>query len=301
MSTEQVTTHECAGKASMTYPAIPENASAQPKNLDESESRRQSLALFLRARREQLRPADVGLPSSSRRRTPGLRREEVAVLANVGVTWYTWLEQGRDIGVSTSVVDAIGEALRLKGGDMDHLYELAGKHKPVRRTSAAEVRSTIGRVLESFPLSPAYAVDKYWNVVSTNPVAEYVFGISIGSNCLEEFFMNPEVTAHYPHRELAGRMMASQFRRQAGLYPGDGTFDMMAEQVAAVSEEFKKYWDSYLVGMEPHVDVVYDHRELGRLTLESVVLNPVDGDDLRVFLYLPKPGSGTAESLTRIK
>lgn len=272
---------------------------AVPRDADESEARRMGLAQFLRARREQLRPQDVGLPTSSRRRTPGLRREEVAVLANVGVTWYTWLEQGRDIGVSSVVVDAIGQALKLEDGDLEHLYELAGKQQPVRRSAAAEIRAAMDRMLAGFTQSPAYAVDRYWNVVATNPISEYVFGIRVGSNCLEEFFTKAEVAAHYPHRELAGRMMAAQFRRQAAMYAGDATFDILADKIAGVSPEFKQYWDSHVVGVEPHVDVVFDHNQLGRLTLESVVLNPIGGDDLRVLLYLPKPGSGTAEALAR--
>ncbi|MFF1830001.1 helix-turn-helix transcriptional regulator [Paenarthrobacter sp. NPDC058040] len=273
---------------------------AVQRGMDESEARRQGLARFLRARRQQLRPQDVGLPSSSRRRTPGLRREEVAVLANVGVTWYTWLEQGRDIGVSSDVVDAIAQALRMEGGELEHLYELAGKQQPVRRSAAAEVRAIMGRVLAGFTQFPAYVVDRYWNVVATNPISEYVFGIHVGSNCLEAFFTKPDVAAHYPHRELAGRMMAAQFHRQAAMYPGDATFAMLADKIASVSPEFKDYWESYVVGVEPHVDIVFDHSQLGRLTFESVVLNPVGGDDLRVFLYLPKPGSGTAEALARV-
>ncbi|WLQ08102.1 helix-turn-helix transcriptional regulator [Arthrobacter oryzae] len=272
---------------------------AVPRESDEGEARRQRLARFLRARREQLRPQDVGLPSSNRRRTPGLRREEVAVLANVGVTWYTWLEQGRDIGVSSDVIDAIGQALRLEEGDLEHLYELAGKQQPVRRSAVAEVRAIMSRTLAGFTHSPAYAVDRYWNVIATNELAEYVFGISVGSNCLEAFFTKPDVAAHYPHRELAGRMMAAQFHRQAAMYAGDPIFGMLADKIAAVSPEFKEYWDSYVVGVEPHVDLVFDHNQLGRLTLESVVLNPVGGNDLRVFLYLPKVGSGTAEALAR--
>lgn len=266
----------------------------------DDEARRLSLAQFLRVRREQLSPEAAGLSSGGRRRTPGLRREEVAVLASVGVTWYTWLEQGRDIGVSSMVVDAIGHALQLKGGDLEYLYVLAGKQLPVRRSAASEVRSSLERVLGGFTESPAYAVDRYWNVMATNETAEYVFGISIGSNCLEDFFTRPAVAAHYPHRELVGRMMVAQFRRQAAMYSGDPTFLLLAEKIAEQSREFKSYWDAYVVGGEVHVDIVYDHAQLGRLTLESTVLNPVDGDDVRVLLYNPRLDSGTAEALKRI-
>lgn len=267
---------------------------------EEVDARRQQLARFLRSRREKLRPQDVGLSSSPRRRTPGLRREEVAVLANVGVTWYTWLEQARDIGVSAEVIDAIGQALQLEGADLEHFYDLAGKPQPVRRSAADEVRAMMDRTVDGFTTTPAYAVDRYWNVIATNSIAEYVFNIQVGSNCLESFFTRPDIAAHYPHRELAGRMMAAQFHRQAAMYSGDPTFEMLAEKISAVSNEFKDYWDNYVVGVEPHVDLVFDHSQLGRLTFESVVLNPVGGNDLRVFLYLPKIASGTTEALGRI-
>lgn len=274
-------------------------SSTQPTN--GTHARRLSLAQFLRSRREQLQPEDVGLPAGGRRRTPGLRREEVAVLANLGVTWYTWLEQGRDIGTSAEVLHSIGTTLKLDFAEMEHLYELAGKRPPRKRTLPAETRVNIGRVLSGFTNTPAYAVDRYWYVVSTNPIAEYVFGITVGSNCLEEFFMNEEAAAHYPHRELAGRMMAAQFRRHAGLYPEDQTFQLIADEISKVSSDFKTYWDGFLVGVQPHVDVAYDHKELGRLTLETVVLTPDGGGDIRVFLYLPKAESGTTEALSRIK
>ena len=273
--------------------------SSRSTAVGDDEARRASLAQFLRVRREHLRPEDVGLSSSSRRRTPGLRREEVAVLASVGVTWYTWLEQGRDIGVSTMVVDAIGQALKLEGGDLEHLYVLTGKQLPVRLSAASEVKANLERVLVGFTEYPAYAVDRYWNVLATNEIAEYVFGISVGSNCLEDFFTKPDVAAHYPHRELAGRMMVAQFRRQAAMYSGDSTFSLLVEAIASQSPEFRAYWDAHLVGGEPHVDIVYDHAQLGRLTLESTVLNPVGGDDVRVLLYTPRINSGTAEALKR--
>lgn len=270
-----------------------------PENPVRTDSRRMSLGQFLRARREQIQPSDVGLATIGRRRTPGLRREEVAALAHVGITWYTWLEQGRDIGVSTSVVDSIGEALRLEGADLQHFYELAGKQAPGHAASGTEVRSMLDRTLGGVSTSPAYVVDRYWNVVSANYLAEYIFEVRVGSNCLERFFTDPKVSARYPHRELAGQMMAAQFRRHAGVYSDDRTFGLVAEKIARISPDFRRYWDGYLVSANPHLDVVYDHHELGRLTFESVVLNPVDSDDLRVFLYHPKEGSGTSEALSR--
>jgi hypothetical protein len=267
----------------------------------DGDSRRRSLALFLRARREALQPEDVGLPPSRRRRTPGLRREEVAVLANVGVTWYTWLEQGRDIGVSDVVVESIARALRLEGGELAYLYELTGTRLPARPSAPTELRDTLVRVLDGFAEMPAYVVDRYWNVLATNELAEHVFGSRVGANCLADFFTDRQVAEHYPQRALVGRMIVGQLRRQAAAYPGDRTFDLLAERVSAQSPEFAEYWRSHSVGVEPHVDITYDHPHLGRLTWQCSVLNPVGGEDLRLFLYLPRPGTGTAEALARLR
>ncbi|MFF3065857.1 helix-turn-helix transcriptional regulator [Oerskovia sp. NPDC057915] len=268
---------------------------------DDGDSRRRSLALFLRARRESLQPEDVGLPPSRRRRTPGLRREEVAVLANVGVTWYTWLEQGREIGVSAVVVESIARALRLVDGDLAYLYELTGTRLPSRSSAPTELRDNLVRVLDGFSELPAYVVDRYWNVVATNELAEHVFGSQVGANCLADFFTEERVAERYPQRALVGRMIVGQLRRQAAAYPSDRTFDLLADRVSAASPEFAAYWTSYSVGVEPHVDITYDHPQIGRLTWQCTVLNPLGGEDLRLFLYLPRPGTGTAEALQRLR
>lgn len=263
---------------------------------EEARIRRNWLADFLRARRQSLHPEDVGLSSSGRRRTPGLRREEVAVLAHVGVSWYTWLEQGRDIGVSTVVVDAIAQALRLDGADLEYFYHLTGKVPASRRAAADDLKGTMERMLENITQIPAYVADRYWNVFATNALAAKTFNIQVGANCLERYFTDPEYASHYPHRDLAGRMMVAQFRRMSSSFPGDKTFEILASSIAEQSPEFRAQWERHSVGQEPHVDIVYDHA-LGRLTFESVVLTPVGGNDLMVFLYSPSPAAGNATRL----
>ena len=267
----------------------------------DGDSRRRSLALFLRARRESLQPEDVGLPLSRRRRTPGLRREEVAVLANVGVTWYTWLEQGREIGVSAVVVESIARALRLADGDLAYLYELTGTRLPSRSSAPTELRDNLVRVLDGFSELPAYVVDRYWNVVATNELAEHVFGSEVGANCLADFFTEERVAERYPQRALVGRMIVGQLRRQAAAYPSDRTFDLLADRVGGPVRGELRGRGRDAVGVEPHVDITYDHPQIGRLTWQCTVLNPLGGEDLRLFLYLPRPGTGTAEALQRIR
>lgn len=274
----------------------------RPGETDSTAFRREALASFLRQRRESLSPTDVGLPHSPRRRTPGLRREEVAVLANVGVTWYTRIEQGRELSVSPLVVSGIADALRLTEGERDYLFELTGAPRPVRdRQTAEDDLGLVGELLDSITERPAYCVDRYWTVVAANPLAEYVFGVRPGSNCLEEFFTKEEVMRKYPFRELTAHMLTAQFREQAAKFAGDARFGRIVDGLAARSPAFAELWSSHVVGVAPHLDLVYDHPQAGRLSFSSTVLTPFGGHDRRIFVYIPKPGTSTAESLRRIR
>jgi hypothetical protein len=264
-------------------------------------TRRTELGVFLRRCRERLSPADVGMPSGGRRRTPGLRREEVAVLAQVGVSWYTWLEQGRDIGVSDGVLDAVASALRLEPGEVAHLYRLAGKRPPLPEVPDAYDLDRIQRVIDGFLPLPAYVVDRYWDVAAVNRTATYVFDVHVGRNCLIKFFTDEDAAAHYPHRELAERMMVAQYRSQAATYPDDPHFSMVADDLARRSPRFRALWDDLVVGGDVHIDTVYDHDELGRLAFEAVTLQVTGGPDLRTILHLPATGTSTSEALDRIR
>ncbi|MGW6130253.1 helix-turn-helix transcriptional regulator [Cellulomonas sp. NPDC055163] len=262
--------------------------------------RRAELGSFLRRCRERLSPADVGFPSGGRRRTPGLRREEVAVLAQVGVSWYTWLEQGRDIGVSDGVLDAVARALQLDDGETAHLYRLAGKCPPARPVRAPDDVERIQRMIDGFLPRPAYVVDRYWDVVALNGAARRVFGIEVGGNCLVQFFTDEATARRYPHRELAERMMVARYRSHAATYPDDPHFAGVADDLAARSPRFRALWDEHVVGGEVHVDTVYDHDDLGRLAFEPVTMQVVGGSDLRAILHLPAAGTGTEAALARL-
>jgi len=267
---------------------------------DSDSLRRAELGTFLRRCRERLTPVDVGLPSGGRRRTPGLRREEVAVLAQVGVSWYTWLEQGRDIGVSESVLDAVGRALLLDAGEVAHLYRLAGKRPPVVDVRAAYDPDRIQRVIDGFLPLPAYVVDRYWDILAVNHSAAVVFGVRPAGNCLVAFFTDEAVASHYPHRESAERMMVAQYRSHAATYPGDPHFTVVADDLASRSPRFRSLWDEHVVGGEVHIDTVYDHPTFGRLAFQAVTLQVLGGSDLRAILHLPAPGTVTQEVLDSI-
>nr|WP_242001718.1 helix-turn-helix domain-containing protein [Kribbella steppae] len=154
-------------------------------------ARREELREFLRARRAAVSPGEVGLPDVGKRRTPGLRREEVASLAGVGVSWYTWLEQGRDINVSGEVLDAISKALRLSEPERSHLYLLAGLNPPVRSATVGAVTEELRRLVDAWSPRPAILRDQYWNLLAINDATRTVFGYDdTDHNCLISFFTN---------------------------------------------------------------------------------------------------------------
>lgn len=264
------------------------------------------LGEFFRTRREQIRPEDVGLPVSTRRRTPGLRREEVAVLANVGVSWYTWLEQGRAIGASEEILEAISDALRLSPEDRTYVRRLASG----RRTSQDPVTLPAGRPPEADGdqlrrlqelvdaiAHPSYVADPFWTVVAMNAAASEVFDTRVGTSCLERFFTDPELSRPHVHREMMARSMVAQFRAQSAKFPEDPRFDVMARRLCKLSESFRTLWLRQVVGDSYHVDVVYDHTRLGRLSFDPMVLGVPHLPRLRLFTYLPKAGTGTKAAL----
>ncbi|MFD0633772.1 helix-turn-helix domain-containing protein [Catenulispora yoronensis] len=136
----------------------------------------QELGTFLRAYRALLKPEDVGLPTAPRRRTPGLRREEVASLAGVSIAWYTWLEQGR-VAASRQVLESVGRVLRLDDTETRHALRLAGFYEPeVEPGPAAGPRSALQPVLDSWPVSPAVLLDRNFDVVAWNAAWSAVWG-----------------------------------------------------------------------------------------------------------------------------
>jgi transcriptional regulator with XRE-family HTH domain len=264
------------------------------------------LGNFLRTRREQTRPEDIGLPASSRRRTPGLRREEVAVLANVGVSWYTWLEQGRAIGASEEILDAIADALRLSPEDRTHVRRLASGRRSSERSGTLPAgqppvadggRLVLLQQLVDAIANPSYIADPFWTVVAMNSAAASTFDTRIGASCLQRFFTDQELAQAHVHQEMMARSMVAQFRAQSAKFLDDPRFEVMARGLCEVSETFRELWQRQVVGDSYHVDVVYDHPDLGRLSFDPMVLGVPQFPRLRLFTYLPKSGTGTQAAL----
>lgn len=260
-------------------------------------SSHERLGSFLRARREQTRPEDIGLRGSSRRRTPGLRREEVAVLANVGVSWYTWLEQGRAVGVSECILEAIEDALRLSPEDRLHVRRLASARRSPESLGTLPLRGAtdenpggveyLQQLVDAFA-GPAYVSDPFWTVVAMNQAAAEVFDARVGTSCLVRFFTDPEVAGAHVNQEMIAHSLVALFRAQSAKFSDDPRFEAMARRLGAVSDVFYDLWHRQVVSDSYHADIAYNHPSLGLLNFRSVILEIPRAPAMRLFAYVPK-------------
>ena len=237
-----------------------------------------------------------------KRRTPGLRREEVAVLAGVGVSWYTWLEQGREINVSAEVLDAIGRALRLTEPERAHLYLLAGLNPPrAAGVGGAEVTPQLRHLLDAWTPRPAVLRDRYLNLLSINEAARTVFGYhDADHNCLITFFTNARYRGMHIHWASVAPAVVAAFRADAAHSPDDPEFDRVVDELSAVSPEFAEIWARHDVGVPDQAVKAVHHPEAGDLIFDTTTLAVVDRPGWYLELYNPRPGSGTGDRLERL-
>ncbi|MEV4471753.1 helix-turn-helix transcriptional regulator [Nonomuraea sp. NPDC049504] len=264
-----------------------------------SQHRREQLKEFLRARREALAPTDVGLPAAGRRRTPGLRREEVAVLAGVGVSWYTWLEQGRDIKVSGAVLDAVARALLLDEAERTHLYVLAGLNPPdPAGQPGAPVNDQLRAVLDAWMPNPAHVLDRHYGLVAMNDASRRVFGFDADvSNCMVAFFTHPIYRGRFTAWDEFAPDMVADFRASAARYPDDPVFEEIAGGLRAVSPEFAALWARSDVRSRSQGVKAITHPEAGDLVFAYSLFRLPDRADLNVVLHTPDPDTDTQRKL----
>lgn len=260
--------------------------------MQESE-RREALADFLRKRRASLAPADVGLPPGVRRRTPGLRREEVAQLANIGTSWYIWLEQGRDVRPSVQVLESLAQALRLTPNERRHLFLLAGQPLPPHAPPLEEhISPVLQQMLDDLDPAPAYVMGRRWDWLAWNKAAERVFAISAASllyerNLVWRFFTDPMMREHFPHWEQIARGVLAEFRTASTSFPGDGWFEELIEALKQVSPEFCRWWQEHDAPRSLDGDKIMEHQTLGHLEFQHLTLQVLSDPDVRVTIYMP--------------
>ena len=254
------------------------------------EPRRAELAAFLRSRRERLRPEDVGMPAGGRRRTPGLRREEVAQLAGVGVTWYTWLEQGRPINASNSVLDAIARTLRLHPDEARHLFTLAGVPCPAWASPQVAVDPAVQRVLDSLDPYPAQVVTPRYDVIADNRARILLMGDMSAlpvhrRNVLWLLFTEPRWRELVlPWKEEAGHSLAL-FRGARADHVGEASWSELTRELNAVSPEFREMWRDHAVARPTTRVKTFVHPEVGLIRLETTSLWLHEQPGARLVVY----------------
>ncbi len=265
--------------------------------------RRSELREFLMSRRARVSPADAGLPDGgARRRTPGLRREEVAVLAGVGASWYQWLEQGRDISVSPQVLDSVARVLRLSNAERRHLYVLAGMNPPVPEVEPDSRRAMcegLQRLIDAWMPFPAHIMDLYYNCVLYNDAAAMVLGMRPGitQNCIVDFFTDPMYRSRSRSWEQNARTVVAQFRAACLASPDDEGFQAVVAELKAASVEFSELWERRDIEEAGQIRKEMDHPVVGLLCFESSVMRLPARPDLSIVLHTPLDEADTAAKL----
>jgi transcriptional regulator with XRE-family HTH domain len=266
---------------------------------------RHELGEFLRSRRRQVDPGTVGLPPGGARRTPGLRREEVALLSGVSHTWYTWLEQGRDIHPSRQVVDALARTLRLSAAEHEYVLRLTGTGAPSPSSGPDGLPAHLQRLLDALGPSPAYAITADWTIVGWNRAyARFYPGVATAEpgerNLLWLVFTDPAVRALLGDWETDSRRFLTQFRAEAGARLSDPGVVALVARLEAASEHFRAGWASRDVDRFSSAERRFEHPEVGTLLLEHHQLTPTDAPGVQLVVYTATPGSGTEQALRRL-
>ena len=270
-----------------------------PSRQDDS---RKQLGAFLRARRESLDPQRLGLPRSGRRRTPGLRREEVAMLADVGVTWYTWLEQGREVNPSAAVMQAVAEALQCSALETRHLFVLAG----LTPLESANVPPCEGispgtrRMLDSLLPQPASIQKPDFDIVAWNDAFCRLMGVDFltipeeDRNCIYLYLTHPGWRSRLANRDALATFV-SYFRAAMAEHRGDPAWENKLARFFAASSEFEALWHHrYEVrGVENQIKN-FQHPEFGHFQLQQMYWYSAPRNGSRLLVYLPVDEVGEA-------
>jgi len=261
--------------------------------MKENISRYKELGDFLKTRRAKISPLIVGLPEGSRRRTPGLRREEVAALAGIGITWYTWLEQGRQIQVSAQVLESLARVLMLNDEETHHLYILANQTPPKGIPSHHQkISPMLQRVLDNFSYSPATILDSRWNIIAWNKAAKVSLmdfdNVSIENrNILWLTFTDPNYMKIYDNWELHAQEQIALFRAGCSKFIDDPWITQFVQTLKRESKEFDRWWSKHDVKTEKEYYKILNHPIVGKLTFEHTCFFVADNMNLKLFINSP--------------
>ncbi|MER6214177.1 helix-turn-helix transcriptional regulator [Streptomyces sp. NPDC001674] len=278
--------------------------------MEAAETRGTELGRYLKARRAQVRPEDVGLPvGGSLRRTPGLRREELAVLAGMSVDYYIRLERGRETNPSPAVLDALGRALRLSGDGYERLHELAelasGRSSELRAGPQDAVRDSVLRMLESVHPLPAYVVNRCNRVLAANrPGRRLMPGLwdwpEEQRNVTRYLFLHPVGRTLYEQWEETVALSVAHLRAVAGADPGHAELTALVGELVVKSPEFARIWERYDVDERGGGQKSFRHPKVGPMTLTYEVMRLARTDGQRLVVYQASPGTADERAMLRL-
>ena len=268
------------------------SAEAASTLVTDQQARRRELASYLRSRRERIAPEQIGLPGTGRRRTPGLRREEVALIAGMGVTWYTWLEQGRDINVSEPVLRAIARTLRLDSYETSHLYRLAGQPEPVTDRGRAAIPPALLVVMRQLEPIPAAVINARFDLLAWNDTyAEMVGGVddlpAEDRNWLVLMLTSSRWRAGILDWEDAAARLVGRFRADMAAHTNEVGWTSLVARLRRESPYFEQWWNRHDVRGPESFPKRYLHADVGLMAFDYLPLSFGESAAFKLVTYTP--------------
>lgn len=253
------------------------------------------LGAFIRRHRAKITPQQAGLGVSGRRRTAGLRREELALLVNASSTWITWIEQGRSVQPSTAMLDRLSTVLQLSSAERQYLFNLAGKADPHGENRFTEIPPALLRIIEKQD-TPTYLLDRYWNAIAWNDAAaahflDWLSGFeSAGEkhpNLLEFILLHPAAKRFVEDWESRSRRIVAEFRADVGKHLDDPEMIRRIQQLHQQSAFFTELWSAQDVVEREGGRRIFQHPGRGRVVYEQSTLLPAAHTDMKLVMLLP--------------
>ncbi|HQR51535.1 MAG TPA: helix-turn-helix transcriptional regulator [Methylophilaceae bacterium] len=259
------------------------------------DTRRKELGEFLQAMRQRGSPEEFGFPSGNRRRTAGLRREEVAQLAGISATWYTWIEQGREVNVSAEALDRLAQALKLSRPERGYLFDMADRRDP--RSSETEEDSApqvLVGMLSSIAI-PAYIMGRTWDLLAWNPPAAELFAGWLDQktteapapNLLRYVFQHPDARQFVVNWEVRARRLVAEFRADCRGRLEEPALQRLVNELSQASPDFERYWKQHDVLERQGGQREFNHPQQGLISYQQVTLRPVDQEQIKLVLLTP--------------
>lgn len=260
--------------------------------MNSNDQRRQELADFLRSVRERCAPGAFGFPEGQRRRTAGLRREEVAQLARISPTWYTWMEQARELSMSPDVLDRLATALRMERSQRAYLFELAAKRDPRAAEGSRDSAPEILHMLVDGFAGPAYVLGRNWDILVWNAAAQTLFSSWLGTdpapNLLRYVFLHSDARQRVVDWENRARRLVAEFRADCSTRLNEPELQRLLAELQGNSPEFSRWWKLHDVQERQGGLREFQHAEQGRLAYRQLTLRPVDQEHLQLVVLLPE-------------